>query len=179
VQFPDGIAVDVAAGHILTGHMGVPKVQTTAPSSGLTSTANRIDNAFPQGGIYSQADFQLEKKSEKLYCATAKACACMRANLDGSKLEDLVDASQGDSATGAGCTKWCVGVARRCRCGKLPLDAERVPITRARAAFARRASTFTGQDRRRLIVCRNRSFLLRWLPEPIDLDLDRTNRVMY
>jgi hypothetical protein len=34
-----------------------------------------------------------------------------RANLDGSNVETLVDASQGDPRPGPDATKWCVGVA--------------------------------------------------------------------
>ena len=35
----------------------------------------------------------------------------MRANLDGSNIETLVDTSQGDPRPGPDATKWCVGVA--------------------------------------------------------------------
>ena len=35
----------------------------------------------------------------------------MRANLDGSEIETLVDASQGDSRPGSDQRKWCVGIA--------------------------------------------------------------------
>ena len=35
----------------------------------------------------------------------------MRSNLDGSQIETLIDASQGDVRPGHDQTKWCVGVA--------------------------------------------------------------------
>jgi hypothetical protein len=35
----------------------------------------------------------------------------MRANLDGSAVETLVDTSQGDACPGPDARKWCVGIA--------------------------------------------------------------------
>jgi len=35
----------------------------------------------------------------------------MRANLDGSKIETLVDTSQGEARPGKEILKWCVGIA--------------------------------------------------------------------
>jgi hypothetical protein len=34
----------------------------------------------------------------------------MRANLDGSKIETLVETSQGDARPGRDAKKWCVGI---------------------------------------------------------------------
>jgi hypothetical protein len=42
----------------------------------------------------------------------------MRANLDGSRIETLVDTSQGDPRPGPDATKWCVGIAVDAEGGK-------------------------------------------------------------
>ena len=93
----------------------------------------------------------------------------MRANLDGSNIETLVDTSQGDPRPGPDATKWCVGVAIDVDGGKVywtqkgPDNAGRGRIFRAGIEIP------TGQ------TAPNRAdieVLYDGLPEPIDLDLD-------
>jgi len=43
----------------------------------------------------------------------------MRANLDGSKIETLVDTSEGDTRPGKDAKKWCVGIALDVERGKV------------------------------------------------------------
>jgi hypothetical protein len=53
----------------------------------------------------------LEKRSGKLYWSDREGMRVMRANLDGSEIETLVDTSLGESRPGADARKWCVGMA--------------------------------------------------------------------
>jgi hypothetical protein len=130
----------------------------------------------PQGGTFTPKQLQLEKKSGKLYWCDREGMRLMRANLDGSNIETLVDASQGDPRPGPDATKWCVGVA-------VDVDGGKVYWTQKGADNAGRGRMFragieipTGQ------TASNRAdieVLYDGLPEPIDLDLDLNNRVMY
>jgi len=100
----------------------------------------------------------------------------MRSNLDGSKIEALVDTSQGDARPGPDATKWCVGIALDVEGGKVywtqkgPDNAGRGRIFRANLAIPQGQTPASRKDV---------ELLYDNLPEPIDLDLDLGNRMMY
>ncbi len=174
-RFPDGIAVDVAAGHIYWTNMGVPKVNDGSIERADLDGRNR-KTIVPQGGTFTPKQIQLEKKSRKLYWCDREGMRVMRANLDGSNIETIVDTSQGDPRPGPDATKWCVGVAVDVDGGKVYWT-QKGPDNAGTGRICRAASTFP-EDRRRLIE-QIIEVLYDGLPEPIDLDLDLNNRVMY
>jgi hypothetical protein len=174
-RFPDGIAVDVAAGHIYWTNMGVPKVNDGSVERANLDGRNRM-TIVPQGGTFTPKQIQLEKKSRKLYWCDREGMRVMRADLDGSNIETVVDTSQGDPRPGPDASRWCVGVAIDVDGGKVywtqkgPDNAGKGRICRAGIDVP------TGQ------TASNRAdieVLYDGLPEPIDLDLDLNNRVMY
>jgi hypothetical protein len=100
----------------------------------------------------------------------------MRANLDGSQIETLVDTSQRDPRPGRDAKKWCVGIT---------VDPERGQIY-----WTQKGPDNAGQGK----IClagieipqgenaANRGDIevfFDQLPEPIDLELDLENRVLY
>jgi hypothetical protein len=100
----------------------------------------------------------------------------MRSNLDGSHVETLVDTSHGDPRPGPDSRKWCVGIAVDLTGGKFywtqkgPDNGGKGGIFRANIELPKGQ---TPADRKDIEV------LYDDLPEPIDLDLDPTNRVLY
>jgi hypothetical protein len=130
----------------------------------------------PQGGTFTPKQIQFEKKSRKLYWCDREGMRVMRANLDGSGLETIVDTSQGDARPGPDASRWCVGVAIDIDGGdfywtqKGPDNAGKGRICRAGIDVP------TGQTASRRADI---EVLYDGLPEPIDLDLDLNNRVMY
>jgi hypothetical protein len=100
----------------------------------------------------------------------------MRCNLDGSKIETLVDSSQGEQRPGKDQTKWCVGITVDPKRGKIywtqkgPDDAERGRIFRANIEIPKSETAASRSDV---------ELLFDGLPEPIDLELDLENRVLY
>src|ERR1700756_5494255 len=109
-RLPDGIAVDVEAGHIYWTNMGVPNLNDGSIERADINGKNRTV-IVPEGGTFTPKQLHLDKKHGKLYWCDREGMRVMRAGLDGSKLETLIDTSQGDSRPGTDATKWCVGIA--------------------------------------------------------------------
>jgi DNA-binding beta-propeller fold protein YncE len=174
-RYPDGIAVDAAAGHIYWTNMGNPKANDGSIERADLDGRNRTA-IVPQGGTFTPKQLQLEAKSRKLYWCDREGMRVTRADLDGSNVETLVDASQGDPRPGPDATKWCVGVA-------IDVDGGKVYWTQKGPDNAGKGRIFragidvpTGQS------ASNRAdieVLYDGLPEPIDLDLDLDDRVLY
>jgi DNA-binding beta-propeller fold protein YncE len=174
-RYPDGIAVDVAAGHIYWTNMGNPTANDGSVERADLDGRNR-KTIVRQGGTFTPKQLQLEKKSRSLYWCDREGMRLMRANLDGSNIETLVDTSQGDPRPGLDATKWCVGVA-------IDVDGGKVYWTQKGPDNAGKGRIFrAGIDIPTGQTVSNRAdieVLYEGLPEPIDLELDLNNRLMY
>src|ERR1700675_1340952 len=109
-RLPDGIAVDVEAGHIYWTNMGVPSRNDGSIERADLDGRNR-ETIIPQGGTFTPKQVQLDKRNGKLYWSDREGMRVMRSNLDGSDVETLVDTSQGEPRPGKDPRKWCVGIA--------------------------------------------------------------------
>jgi len=100
----------------------------------------------------------------------------MRANLNGSQIETLVDTSEGETRPGRDATKWCVGIAVDHDGGKVYWtqkggdNASEGRIFRANLEIPEGKNAANRPDI---------ELFLDRLPEPIDLDLDLNNRIIY
>jgi hypothetical protein len=156
-------------------NMGVPKVNDGSIERADLDGRNR-KTIVPPSRTFTPKQIQLETKSRKLYWCDREGMRVMRANLDGSNVETLVDASQGDPRPGRDATKWCVGVA-------IDVDGGKVYWTQKGADNAGKGRIYrAGMEIPRGQTASKRAdieVLYDGLPEPIDLDLDLNNRVMY
>src|SRR5215831_16270026 len=109
-KLPDGLVVDVAARHIYWTNMGNPKKNDGSIMRSDLNGKNMI-TIVPPGGTFTPKQLQLEKRSGKLFWSDREGMRVMRANLDGSGVETLVDTSGGESRPGSDPRKWCVGIA--------------------------------------------------------------------
>ena len=174
-ELPDGLAVDLAAGHLYWTNMGNP----TANDGSIVRSdldGQNLKTIVPKGATFTPKQLQIEKKSKKLYWCDREGMRVMRANLDGSNIETLVDTSKGDPRPGPDATKWCVGIAVHVEGGKLywtqkgPDNAEKGRIFRANVEIP---PGQTPVNRRDVELVYDR------LPEPIDLEIDPATRTLY
>jgi hypothetical protein len=174
-RIPDGIVVDTEAGHLYWTNMGNPNANDGSIERADLDGNNAI-HIVPNGGTFTPKQLQLDRKNRKLYWSDREGMRIMRANLDGSKIETLVDTSQGDARPGKDLKKWCVGIALDVERGKVywtqkgPEKAGLGRLFRANLEIAEGQTPANRQDIELLYTN---------LPEPIDLDLDLGNRTMY
>jgi hypothetical protein len=151
-KLPDGIVVDVEAGHIYWTSMG---------------------SVVSNDGSILRAD--LDGNNDKLYWSDREGMRIMRANLDGSNIETLIETGHGDEDR-RDTRKHCVGIALDVDRGhvywtqKGPDNAGQGRIFRASIDLPKGQTPSARKDIELLYDA---------LPEPIDLDLDLTNRTMY
>jgi sugar lactone lactonase YvrE len=174
-HLPDGIVVDADAGHIYWTNMG----SSPSTNDGSIERAD-IDGRnrrviVPPGRTFTPKQIHLYKKNGHLYWCDREGMRVMRSNLDGSQIETLVETGGGDSDR-RDQTRWCVGVTidpvreQIYWTQKGPDNGEQGRIYRAAIEIP------TGE------TAANRSdieIFFDHLPEPIDLELDLINRVLY
>jgi DNA-binding beta-propeller fold protein YncE len=171
---PDGVAVDVEAGHVYWTNMGFPPEndgsiervnldggdRTTIVSSGVTFTPKQL---------------HFEATDRKLYWGDREGMRVMRCDLDGSNVETLVQTGQTDDDR-RDQRRWCVGVAvdpvgrHLYWTQKGPSDAGLGKILRAGIDLPAGDSAAGRSDI---------EVLFEGLPEPIDLELDLAARMLY
>lgn len=174
-RIPDGIVVDLAAGHIYWTNMGVPSKNDGSIERADLDGQNRT-TVVAEGDTFTPKQLHLEKKAGKLYWCDREGMRVMRCNLDGSKIETLVNSSGGASRPGPDATKWCVGIT-------VDPDRGRVYWTQKGPDDAGKGRIFrAGIDIPKGETAANRTdveLLFDGLPEPIDLELDLKNRLMF
>src|SRR6202789_2539885 len=174
-RLPDGIVVDAAAGHLYWTNMGNPSANDGSIDRANLDGKNVI-HIVPPGGTFTPKQLQLDEKNRKLYWCDREGMRVMRANVDGSNIETLVDTSEGDSRPGKDIKKWCVGIALDVEAGKLYWtqkgsdNAGEGRIFRANLEIPKGQTPATRKDV---------ELLYDNLPEPIDLELDLANRTIY
>jgi hypothetical protein len=172
---PDGIVVDVERGHIFWTNMGIPELDEGSIERADLNGGNRR-TIVPKGRTFTPKQLHLDKGNRKLYWSDREGMRVMRANVDGSQVETLVDTSRGDARPGRDARKWCVGIT---------VDPKRRQIywTQKGPDNAGEGKIFrAGIDIPKGETAANRSdikLFLDRLPEPIDLELDVEHRVLY
>ncbi|MGW9130402.1 YncE family protein [Streptomyces sp. NPDC055681] len=173
-RVPDGVAVDVMAGHVYWTNMGFPPANDGSIERVDLDGGNRT-TIVPSGVTYTPKQLHLEAVGRKLYWGDREGMRVMRCDLDGSNVETLVQTGQSEDDRRDE-TRWCVGVAVDPVGGHLywtqkgPSDAGLGKILRAGVDLpaGERAA-----ERGDIEV------LFEGLPEPIDLALDLAERTLY
>ncbi|WP_368621779.1 3-hydroxyacyl-CoA dehydrogenase [Paraburkholderia sp. BR13444] len=174
-HLPDGIAVDAHAGHIYWTNMG----HALSANDGSIERADLDGNnrvvIVPQGLTHTPKQLQLDRDGGKLYWCDREGMRVMRVNCDGSDIETLVETGRGDNDRHDQ-NRWCVGVAVDRVHQKLywtqkgPDNGDQGRILRADLEIPSGEDPATRSDI---------EVLFDHLPEPIDLEFDEENRVLY
>ena len=173
-HLPDGIVVDVEACHIYWTNMGVPSLNDGSVERADLDGKNR-KIIVPRGKTHTPKQIILDKKGGKLYWCDREGMRVMRCNLDGSRLETLIESGRGD-ADRQDQTKWCVGLTIDPKFGRIywtqkgPDNAGLGRIFRANVEIPPGQTAQTRSDI---------EIFFDGLPEPIDIELDHTKRVLY
>jgi DNA-binding beta-propeller fold protein YncE len=171
---PDGVAVDVEAGHIYWTNMGMPPANDGSIERVDLDGGNRTV-IVPSGGTYTPKQLHFDAESRKLYWGDREGMRVVRCNLDGSNVETLVQTGHGDDDRRDE-TNWCVGVTVDHVRGHLywtqkgPSDAGLGRILRAGIDIPAGESA----DRRSDV-----EVVFKDLPEPIDLEIDHAAGILY
>jgi DNA-binding beta-propeller fold protein YncE len=174
-RLPDGIVVDLAAGHLYWTNMGNPSANDGSIERSNLDGSN-VTHIVPSGATFTPKQLQLDEKNRKLYWCDREGMRIMRANLDGSNLETLVDTSEGDARPGKDLKKWCVGIVLDVEAGKVYWTQKGHDKAGEGRIFRANFEIPKGQtaaNRKDIEV------LYEGLPEPIDLELDLANRTIY
>jgi DNA-binding beta-propeller fold protein YncE len=107
-QGSDGIAVDLAGGHIYWTNMGVP-----ADNDGSVMRSDldgsHVTTIVPTGGTWTPKQLKLEATTQKLYWSDREGMRVMRSDLDGGNVETLYVSGSTD-ADRQDASNWCVGI---------------------------------------------------------------------
>lgn len=171
---PDGVAVDVKAGKVYWTTMGVPSGNDGTLMSADLDGKN-VATIVKSGGTFTPKQLKLDAANGKLYWSDREGMRVMRANVDGSMVETLVQTGSSD-ADRADASRWCVGIAIDVAGGKLYWtqkgpDNGKVG-TLNRASLELPAGTDPSKRTDIEVLFKN-------LPEPVDVDLDLDKHFIY
>ena len=171
---PDGVVVDVAAGHVYWTNMGVPSLNDGSIERADLDGKNRRF-IVPPGGTFTPKQLHLDKANGKLYWCDREGMRVMRSNLDGSQIETLVQTGEGENDR-RDQTRWCVGIAVDPKLGQIywtQKGGDNAEVGRILRAGSDIPKSETAAHRSDVEVFFN------GLPEPIDLEIDLEHRMLY
>jgi DNA-binding beta-propeller fold protein YncE len=173
-HLPDGIVVDVEEGHIYWTNMGIPNLNDGSIERADLDGKNR-KTIIAKGDTHTPKQIILDKKGHKLYWCDREGMRVMRCNLDGSRLETLIEAGHGE-ADSRDQTRWCVGLAIDPKFGRIYWTQKGPDNAGLGRIFSANVEIPAGQT---AATRTDIEIFFDSLPEPIDLEIDQKNRVLY
>jgi hypothetical protein len=171
---PDGVAVDVSKGHVYWTNMGVPSLNDGSIERADLDGKNRRFIVAP-GGTFTPKQLHFDEANGKLYWSDREGMRVMRANLNGSQIETVVQTGEGEDDR-RDQTRWCIGIAvdpERRQLYWTQKGGDNAGVGRILRAGIAIPKGDTAASRRDVEV------LFDGLPEPIDLELDLRHRFLY
>jgi len=175
-HLPDGIAVSESNGKLYWTSMGIPTANDGAIWSCNLDGGDSKPIVLP-GQVHTPKQTFLDKKNNKLYFSDREGLRVFRCDLDGSSLEILIETGSWQNPEHqVDQTKWCVGVAVSPATGKFywtqkgPSKGFKGRIFRANIDFPIGQTAANRTD----VEC-----LFQNLPEPVDLEIDEADGLLY
>jgi len=173
-RHPDGLAADPVQGHLYWTNMGNPVVNDGSIFRSDLAGGN-ITVIVPSGSTFTPKQLQIEGKSQKLYWCDREGMRVMRCNLDGTEIETLVQTGESD-ADRHDQTRWCVGIAVDADGGKIYWTQKGGDNAGQGRIFRAGIEILPGEEPASRTDI---ELLFEDLPEPIDLDIDPSSRMLY
>ncbi|HTB13468.1 MAG TPA: hypothetical protein VK752_17935 [Bryobacteraceae bacterium] len=174
LKHPDGLVVDPPRGHLYWTNMGNP-VKNDGSIFRSDLDGGNISVIVPPGGTFTPKQLQIESTKQKLYWCDREGMRVMRCSLDGSDIETLVETGRTE-ADRRDQTRWCVGIAIDPENGKVYWTQKGRDNAGEGAIFRAGIDIPAGET---AATRTDIELLFASLPEPIDLDLDPTSRMLY
>jgi hypothetical protein len=171
---PDGVAIDVPSKHIFWTNMGRVSVDDGSVQRADLDGSN-LTTVVPVAGTFTAKQLKIDAKNGRLYWSDREGMRVMRSNLDGSKLETLVETGHGDQDR-RDARNWCVGMAIDVAGGKMYWSQKGHDNAGEGRIFRANLEIPKGQDAAHRTDV---ELLFDGLPEPIDIDLDLAKHEMY
>ena len=173
-HLPDGIVVDVEAGHIYWTNMGIPSLDDGSIERADIDGKNR-KTIVPRGHTHTPKQIILDKKGGKLFWCDREGMRVMRCNLEGSRLETLIEAGHGE-ADRKDQMRWCVGLAIDPKFGRIYWTQKGPDNAGLGRIFRANVEIPAGQT---AAMRSDIEIFYDGLPEPIDLEIDHQSRILY
>ena len=170
----DGIAFDPVTQRIFWTNMGKAAADDGYIQS-VKLDGSDLQMVVPPGGAYTPKQMKIDPKGRKLYWSDREGMRVMRSNMDGSNIEVLIQTGTGPEDR-KNLALWCVGISLDTAKGHIYWtqkggdNAGQGTLNRMGINLPARATPSTRKDV---------EVLFSGLPEPIDIDLDLTKRVIY
>ncbi|KAK7756488.1 hypothetical protein SLS62_001322 [Diatrype stigma] len=173
---PDGIDISITAGKLFWTSMGIPSQNDGAVFSSNLDGSD-IQTVVPRGEVHTPKQICVDHKKSKLYFSDREGLRVMRCDFDGSNREVIVQTGDWQNpADKNDQTRWCVGMTVSQKTGKFywtqkgPSKGGKGRIFRANIDFLPGENAGNRTD----IEC-----LFQNLSEPIDLEIDEKDEVLY
>jgi hypothetical protein len=180
VGFPDGVQVDVANGYFYWTDMGAHRIGEAFPDADGRVLRCRIDGSdrtvlVGEGAVYTPKQIHLDVQQQQLYWSDREGAKVMRCRVDGSGLVTLVKRGKSAVAPHSKLDE-CVGIAVD-KVGGHIYWSQKGPAKGGQGRLFRAGIDIPAGEQ-----AWNRSdieLLADHLPEPIDLEIDEQNRLLY
>jgi hypothetical protein len=109
-RHPDGIAIDAKSGYLYWTNMGSDFKRADGSIERARLDGSERRTVVAQGSTFTPKQIQIDPAAGLLYWCDREGMRVMRARLDGSGIEVLVQAGAGEEAR-LDARNWCVGIA--------------------------------------------------------------------
>ena len=176
-SLPDGIDISQRTSRMFWTNMG----RSTSTHDGSVHSANldgsEIKTLVPSGAVHTPKQLVVDDVNQHVYFCDREGMGVHRCNFDGSDHRILVQTGlPGEPEDKNDMTRWCVGIAVDSARGYFYWTQKGSSKAGKGRIFRAKTEIPAGE------TASNRSdieLLLQGLPEPIDLELDRENQVLY